>query len=168
MIIHKWVDNRNPLATAMENQDVSLTDLLEVRMGLETNAAALATLRADEKTSAFSKKASPMLEEQIRNGELGNEADVSFHMDIACAIKNPVQIYLMKSFIDFLFIGIKENLGNLYEGLTNIDQIFKQHVAIIQAIKTSRGRQCRDLFMSLIHTCRLAGVDTPWATSPDC
>ncbi|MFO7496948.1 MAG: hypothetical protein R6X05_15085 [Desulfobacterales bacterium] len=49
----------------------------------------------------------------------------------------------MKSFIDFLFIGIKENLGNLYEGLTNIDQIFKQHVAIIQAIKTWRGRQYR-------------------------
>jgi hypothetical protein len=59
MIIHKWVDNRNPLATAMENQDVSLTDLLEVRMGLETNAAALAALRAHEKTSAFSNKASP-------------------------------------------------------------------------------------------------------------
>jgi GntR family transcriptional repressor for pyruvate dehydrogenase complex len=127
--------NRSPLATAMENQDASLTDLLEVRMGLETNAAALAALRADEKDIRFLEKSLAELEEQIRNGELGNEADVSFHMAITYATKNPVQIYLMKSFFDFLFIGIKENLRYLYEERTNIDQIFKQHVAIIQAIK---------------------------------
>jgi GntR family transcriptional regulator, transcriptional repressor for pyruvate dehydrogenase complex len=38
----------NPLAKAMESQSASLVDLLEVRLGLECNAAALAAQRADE------------------------------------------------------------------------------------------------------------------------
>jgi GntR family transcriptional repressor for pyruvate dehydrogenase complex len=126
---------KSPLAVAMENQDASLTDLLEVRMGLETNAAALAALRADEKDIHFLEKSLQELEDQVRQGELGNEADVSFHMAITYATKNPVQIYLMKTFFDFLFIGIKENLRYLYEDPKNIDQIFEQHVTIIQAIK---------------------------------
>lgn len=126
---------KSPLAVAMENQDASLTDLLEVRMGLETNAAALAALRADEKDIHFLEKSLKELEDQVRKGELGNEADVSFHMAITYATKNPVQIYLMKIFFDFLFIGIRENLRHLYEEPSNIDQIFDQHVAIIKAIK---------------------------------
>jgi len=126
---------KSPLAVAMENQDASLTDLLEVRMGLETNAAALAALRADEKDFRFLEKSLKEFEEEIRKGELGNEADVSFHMAITYATKNPIQIYLMKIFFDFLFIGIKENLRHLYEDPRNIDQIFNQHVAITQAIK---------------------------------
>jgi GntR family transcriptional repressor for pyruvate dehydrogenase complex len=126
---------KSPLAVAMENQDASLTDLLEVRMGLETNAAALAAVRADEKDIHFLEKSLQELEEQVRQGELGNEADVSFHMAITYATKNPVQIYLMKTFFDFLFIGIKENLRYLYEEPANIDQIFEQHFAIVQAIK---------------------------------
>lgn len=138
--------NRSPLAVAMENQDASLTDLLEVRMGLETNAAALAALRADETDIRFLEKSIAELEEQIRNGELGNEADVSFHMAITYATKNPVQIYLMKSFFDFLFIGIKENLRYLYEEPANIDAIFKQHVAIIQAI---RNRDPQEAFAAM-------------------
>lgn len=126
---------KSPLAVAMENQDASLTDLLEVRMGLETNAAALAALRADEKDIHFLEKSLTELEDQVRKGELGNEADVSFHMAITYATKNPVQIYLMKTFFDFLFIGIKENLRYLYEEPSNIDQIFAQHMTIIDAIK---------------------------------
>lgn len=137
---------KSPLAAAMEDQDASLMDLLEVRMGLETNAAALAALRADEKDIHFLEKSLTELEEQIRKGELGNEADVSFHMAITYATKNPVQIYLMKIFFDFLFIGIKENLRHLYEEPTNIDQIFNQHVAVIEAI---RNRNAEGAFAAM-------------------
>jgi len=39
--------SRNPPAVAMETQNASLEELLEVRIGLECNAAALAARRAD-------------------------------------------------------------------------------------------------------------------------
>ena len=142
---------KSPLAVAMENQDASLTDLLEVRMGLETNAAALAAVRADEKDIHFLEKSLQELEEQVRQGELGNEADVSFHMAITYATKNPVQIYLMKTFFDFLFIGIKENLRYLYEEPANIDQIFEQHSAIIQAIKNRHPEEASAAMRKHIH-----------------
>ncbi len=51
-----------------------------------------------------------MILEENRDGRLGIEEDVSFHMAIAYATKNPVQIHIMKTFYDLLHYGIRENL----------------------------------------------------------
>lgn len=127
--------DRSALAIAMETQDASLLDLLEVRMGMECNAAALAAQRADDKDIDFLYGCVKEMEEEVREGKLGNEADVSFHMGISYATKNPLQIYLMKNFFDFLFVGIKEYLTHLYEKPDNIPEILKHHTAIAEAIR---------------------------------
>ena len=67
-----------------------------------------------------------MLEEN-RAGRLGIEADVSFHMTIAYATKNTVQVHIMKTFYDLLHYGIKENLHYLYEDPANLNMIGQQH-----------------------------------------
>jgi GntR family transcriptional repressor for pyruvate dehydrogenase complex len=123
------------LAAAMQTQEASLEDLLEVRMGLECNAAALAAHRAIENDLHFLKKSIEEMSEEVRSGRLGTEADVSFHMAIAYATKNPLQVYIMKNFYDYLFIGIKENLAHLYEDPDNIEKIIYQHSQIYTAIK---------------------------------
>ncbi|MDM8538190.1 FadR/GntR family transcriptional regulator [Desulfobacterales bacterium HSG17] len=127
--------DNNPLAAAMEAEDATLTDLLEVRMGIECNAAALAAQRADKKDIQFLESSIKEMKKEIKQGKLGNEADVSFHMALAFATKNPLQVYLMKHFFDFLFVGIKENLSHLYEEPKNIPEIIKQHTEIVQNIK---------------------------------
>ena len=123
------------LAAAMETQEASLEDLLEVRMGLECNAAALAAHRAIENDLHFLEKSIEEMREEVESGRLGTEADVSFHMAIAYATKNPLQVYIMKNFYDYLFIGIKENLAHLYEDPGNIKKIIHQHSQIYAAIK---------------------------------
>lgn len=125
----------HPLAVVMETEDASLIDLLEVRMGMECNAAALAAQRATEKDIKFLESSLKEMKKEIKQGKLGNEADVSFHMAVSYATKNPLQVYLMKHFFDFLFLGIKENLSHLYEEPDNIPEIIKQHTEIFQAIK---------------------------------
>lgn len=125
----------SPLGVAMESQDATLEDLLEVRMGMECNAAALAAQRADATDIEFLERSLEEIKEEVASGRLGNEADVSFHMAISQATKNPLQIYLMKNFFDFLFIGIKENLRYLYEKPGNIQAIIAQHQEIAQTIK---------------------------------
>lgn len=128
--------NQNLIAQAMDSQNPSLENLLEVRMGLECNAAALAARRADYNDIELLKKSMVEMQKGIKSGRLGTEGDVTFHMAIAYATKNPVQVYLMKSFYDYLFYGIKKNLFYLYEEPDRIDIIVEQHRKIFEAIQS--------------------------------
>lgn len=123
------------LANIVESQNASLTDLLEVRMGLECNAAALAATRAVEKDYQFIEKSIEEMQKEVASGRLGTEADVSFHMAISYATKNPLQVFIMKNFYDFLFTGIKVNLEGLYQVPGNINTIVDQHAAIYRCIR---------------------------------
>lgn len=126
-------NGHDTLRTALE--DASLMDLLEVRIGLECTAASYAALRAVDKDLEFMKNNLEAMEKDVAQGGLGTEADVAFHMAISYATQNPVQVHLMRSFYDFLFAGIHENLSYLYEKPGNIDKILDQHRQIYQAIQ---------------------------------
>lgn len=128
-------DEQNPLAKAMQTQDASIQDLLEVRMGLECNAAALAAMRADEHDINSIEHSIEEMKKEISSGRLGTEADTSFHMAIAYATKNPLHILIMRNFYDYLFYGIRANLASLYENMDNIDIIISQHNDIMDSIK---------------------------------
>lgn len=128
--------SENPLAAAMASEDATLSDLLEVRMGLECNSAALAAQRALEKDIAFMEQSLAENRAEVEAGRLGSEADTAFHMAIAYATKNPVQIYLMKNFYDFLFVAIKKSLIHLWEDPSNQDLILSQHTHIFESIKS--------------------------------
>lgn len=131
----------SPLAAAMETQNATLKDLLEVRMGLECNAAALAARRADERDLQFLERSIKEMQTEVSSGRLGTEADVSFHMAISYATKNPLQVHIMKNFYDFLFVGIKENLAHLYKDPANIENIIHQHREIFQDIRNRDSEQ---------------------------
>ncbi len=133
----------NPVAAAMEVEDASIDDLLEVRMGLELNAATLAAQRADENDIQLLEASLEEMRQEVDSGRLGTEADTAFHMALAYATKNPVHVYLMKNFYDFLFVGIKKNLSHLYEDRKNIEDILSQHAGIIRAIKSHDPQQAR-------------------------
>ena len=132
----------NPLASAMEAQNASLDHLLEVRMGLECNSAAMAARRAQEKDLRFMKKNLEEMEEEIRAGRTGTGADIAFHMAIAFATQNPVQVTLMRSFYDLLTFGIKENLFLLmYEDPASLSVIFTHHREIFAGIESRDPEQ---------------------------
>jgi GntR family transcriptional regulator, transcriptional repressor for pyruvate dehydrogenase complex len=125
----------NPLSAIIQGSEVSLEDLLEVRMGLEGQAAILAAQRATPEDIRILASALSAMLSQNQAGELGIEEDVSFHMGIAYATKNTAQVYLMRSFYDLLHFGIKENLTHLWEDPANLPVIQQQHTAIFEAIK---------------------------------
>jgi GntR family transcriptional repressor for pyruvate dehydrogenase complex len=134
-------DRQNPLAVAMETQEASLANLLEVRMGLECAAAAYAARRATDQDLRFLEKSIEEMQAEVASGRLGTEADVAFHMAISYASKNPLQVYIMKNFYDYLFFSIRENLSQLYERPGNIQTIIDQHQAIFQAIRSHDHQQ---------------------------
>ena len=133
----RFVDERrglNPLAAMIEGYNPTLEELLEVRMGLEGQAVSLAAQRATPEDLHVLEKALTHMLAENRAGRLGIDEDVSFHMAIAFATKNPVQVHIMKTFYDLLHYGIKENLHYLYEDPANLEMIGRQHTEIFQAI----------------------------------
>ncbi len=114
--------------------DVSLADLLEVRLGLECNAVMMAARRATEEDIRDMEKSLRDMETEICAGGLGSDADVRFHMAIAYATKNMVQIHIMRSFYDLLFYGIKSNLQHLYTEPVTLETIIRHHHDILKAV----------------------------------
>jgi len=126
---------KNPLAAVINGQDASLMDLLEVRLGLECHAAALAARRATEEDLREIEKSVEEMRAAIREGNLGSDTDISFHMAIAYASGNVVQIHIMKSLYDLIFLGIKESREQLYTEPGNLDKILQQHCEILEALR---------------------------------
>jgi GntR family transcriptional repressor for pyruvate dehydrogenase complex len=127
--------DKNPFAAVLNGQDASLMDLLEVRLGLECNAVALAARRATEEEVRELEKSLQKMTVAVGEGNLGSDADITFHMAIAYATKNIVQIHIMKSLYDLLFYGIQENLQHLYTEPINPDKVLQQHTDILNAIR---------------------------------
>lgn len=126
----------NPFAQAMETQNASIQDLLEVRMALECNATAMAARRADEADIQAMDQSIEEMRMEVDSGRLGTQADTGFHMAIAYAAKNPLHILIMRNFYDYLFHNIRENLSCLYQNPGNIKEILNQHRDILDSIKT--------------------------------
>lgn len=124
------------IAKVMESQNASMQDLLEVRMGLECNSAALAAQRAQIQDVDFLEKSLIEIENAVKEGRLGSDSDTQFHMAIAYATHNPLQIFMMKQFHDFLSYAIQENLVSLCQEAGEFEIIHQQHTKIINAIKT--------------------------------
>ena len=125
----------NPMALAMEARNASLADLLEVRVGLECNAAAYAAMRAEEDDLQVLEQSLKETKLQMNSKGQRAEADVSFHLAISRATKNSLQVYIMKYLYDFLFRNMGENLSRLYQEPGNIEKIHQQHTDVFEAVR---------------------------------
>jgi GntR family transcriptional regulator, transcriptional repressor for pyruvate dehydrogenase complex len=126
----------NPLAAVMATDEATLDDLLEVRLGLECNAAMLAAQRATEiDLRAIRKSLEEMAADLAETDKIGTTPDTAFHMAVTFSTKNPVLIHLMRNFYDFLFVGIKKNLTHMYMDRAALEDVLKHHQAIFAAIE---------------------------------
>ncbi len=126
----------NPLAAFMNTDEATLGDLLEVRMGLECNAARLAAQRASETDlRAMEKSLEEMVDDLESSGKIGAGPDAAFHMAVIFATKNPVLIHLMRTFYDFLFVGVKKNLTNMLLDRQALDEVISHHRIIFREIR---------------------------------
>lgn len=112
-----------------------MADLLEVRMGIECQAAALAAQRADDYDIQALNKSLGEMQQEFESGRSGTDADVSFHMAIAFAAKNPVHSFVMNSFSNYLFHGNRELLKQIYERGENTGKVLNQHRTIVRHIR---------------------------------
>jgi GntR family transcriptional repressor for pyruvate dehydrogenase complex len=133
-----------PIISMLLLTEFPLVEILELRRGLEVEAASLAAERAtDEEISVLMKKNDAMLE-AIQNGRLAIEEDYGFHKAIFYATHNSALIKVFNSISSVLKEGISVSKiqssdipGRHMEGCV-------EHLEIIQAISerdSKKGRQ---------------------------
>jgi GntR family transcriptional regulator, transcriptional repressor for pyruvate dehydrogenase complex len=132
----------NPFSGAMNTDEATYLDLLEVRLGLECNAAKLAAQRAsDIDLQAIEQSLREMADDLANTGAISTAADTAFHMAVILSTKNPVLIHLTRNFYDFLFVGIKKSLEHMKHNEVAYEDILDQHRTIFQHIKNRHAQK---------------------------
>ena len=127
--------NNKPLLQLLNGQDFTIVDLLEVRLVLESNSAALAARRATEQDVRIIEQSLNRLLDTRYSPERDLDDELSFHMNIAYATKNIVQVHLMKSFYDVLYYGMNLAFPTLIKDEKLDELTFDQHITIFKAIE---------------------------------
>ncbi|HET7887101.1 MAG TPA: FadR/GntR family transcriptional regulator [Bradyrhizobium sp.] len=124
----------------------SVLDILELRMAVESEAAAIAAERATPAQIKAIGEALRVFSRAITNGDRAIKEDFAFHLAIAAATQN-------QRFVDFLdFLGrliIPRQSIRSFEGSSEsprqyLSRIEKEHEAIFQAIGARSSKKARD------------------------
>ncbi|OES46563.1 FadR/GntR family transcriptional regulator [Domibacillus iocasae] len=133
-----------PLQSALLMNSDDLKSLMEVRKILETGiAASAAERRTLDDLNAMQLAVRDMVKYSA-DPELGEKADLAFHLAIAEAAGNSLLSSLMHHVSDMTAESMRETRRLcLYEETATVDQLNVQHEAILQAIESRDAKQAR-------------------------
>jgi DNA-binding FadR family transcriptional regulator len=117
-----------------------LVEVLEVRRGLEVEAAGLAALRRDANDLAQMRSALEREDEAILAQVWSKvvDADLDFHVAIAVATRNPVLLRLYQSFCDAVRDSLGATIGQIARNSTGT-----MHVPLMAAIEAGDASGAR-------------------------
>ena len=131
-------------------------------MALECNSAALAAKRATEEDLRLLEESVNRLRGERERSERLLDNELSFHMNVAYATKNTVQVHLMKSFYDLLYYGMNRAFPTLIQDRELDELAFEHHLGIYEAIKdrdTNLARETMERHIqSVMEICRQKGL----------
>jgi GntR family transcriptional regulator, transcriptional repressor for pyruvate dehydrogenase complex len=126
----------------------SINDVLkvfELRIGIETEAAAFAAERRTTQHLAAMRRCLNLIQKEIEQGEIAADADFAFHRAIFAAVGNAYFV----QFLEFLgrFIiprqRIRVGLESKEQRRVYLRRIQKEHLAIFRAIKAQNPEEAR-------------------------
>ena len=96
----------NKLDKLLNSQGLNLIELIEVRQGLEGQAAYLAAIRRSETDLQKIKSAYIKMEKAYANDLVAAEEDYEFHISVVTAAKNPMLLKAVELFTDPFLQGV--------------------------------------------------------------
>lgn len=118
---------------AMQTEQATIVELMEVRKGLEVQAAALAAQRRDAADLEALGQTLRTMREKIDNMEAYTQLDAEFHLRIASASHNAVLFLLIESIRGTLLNTISAGLASRGTGL-NLQSIQNMHELLHQTL----------------------------------
>jgi GntR family transcriptional repressor for pyruvate dehydrogenase complex len=123
-----------PLALIVMLYNERKLDIMEVRMILEAESAALAALRATPADLSRIRACLNSLEQDFLSDQLGETSDAGFHLAIADATENMVLAWFMDTVSDLLQATMRYSRQRLFENPENKEMLLLQHKKIFEAI----------------------------------
>ena len=125
-----------PVYTALLMKKEDLKNLLEVRKILEVGAVETAALRRSQDDLLEMEKSLTDMKQAIGNEDLGEQADLHFHLSIAKASKNELLLSLMNNVSEMMVEAMRETHRIwLYSEESTWEWLYEQHKKIYEAIK---------------------------------
>ncbi|HPS59503.1 MAG TPA: FadR/GntR family transcriptional regulator [Spirochaetota bacterium] len=125
-----------PLALLLMMERDTIVEILEVRKGLEVEAAGLAAVNATDEDFKIMTATIEEMENALQTSNLGEVADWKLHFAIAQASRNSLLVRLMNTISDTMRKTIKINREQLFRKKGNPQILFRQHLAVVEAIKS--------------------------------
>lgn len=146
---HNYDISKKLIPSIMVKED--LRQLFEVRKLNETGAASIAALnRTDDDLKSMAAILKGMAL-SYGNGELGEKGDIDFHMAIVKATNNPMLERLMETISSTIQESMKEARQIfLYSNQQKMEQLYHEHQAIYEAIKSKNADEAFNQMMSHI------------------
>lgn len=132
-----------PLAMLLLMERDTILEILEVRKGLEVEAAGLAAMNASEQQIDDIGKIIDEMEIEANKNNLGDLSDWKFHFAIAKASGNSLMVSIMNMISDVMQKTIRSNRERLFKREGNQDILVKQHKSIYEAIKARDSELAR-------------------------
>ncbi|MDP4549957.1 FadR/GntR family transcriptional regulator [Alkalihalobacillus macyae] len=130
----------------MNRQDT--IELLEVRKILETGCAASAAEKRTEEELFQIQQALMDMEKAVSRRELGEQADLQFHMSITAASHNRLLIDLMNHVSQLMVDSMRETRKlSLYSEAAILEKLFIEHKEIFLAIKTKDSERAQQAML---------------------
>jgi GntR family transcriptional repressor for pyruvate dehydrogenase complex len=152
----------HPLFQVLNKESFTIVEFQEVRMALESKSAELAAMRATDEDIRMIEQSLVKIKEERSEGNMNMKTDLSFHMNIAYASKNTVQIHLMKSFYDIQIFAMSLAYETLFSSMEMDEIVEQQHNRIFEAICNHDPAQARKSIENhirwLLEICREHGL----------
>ncbi|WP_106495745.1 FadR/GntR family transcriptional regulator [Lentibacillus sp. Marseille-P4043] len=125
-----------PVTTALLLKREDIKELSEVRKILEVGSASAAALSHREEDLIPMEKALQKMYDAKGKGELGEKADLEFHLSVVNATHNRMLINLMGSVSDIMVESMRETRRLILYSDERKGALFNEHQRIFEAIKS--------------------------------
>jgi GntR family transcriptional repressor for pyruvate dehydrogenase complex len=140
-----------PLSTAILMNSEDIAHLLEVRKILEAGTVFCAAQKRTELQLDAMENALNEMKLASGDEELGEKADLKFHLAISESSQNPLLISLMNHVSGLIGETMKETRRLwLYSKQTTTDRLYDEHYEIFQAIWQQDAEKARSLMLNHI------------------
>ncbi|MDQ0427439.1 DNA-binding FadR family transcriptional regulator [Planomicrobium stackebrandtii] len=146
----------NELRTHIDETHAQLIDeMLELRRAFEVEAASLAAKRATSENLEAIKHVLTQMAEATDDPELGVQADLDFHLQVAYATKNQLLIDLMETLANRMEENIRATRRQRFTDSSRHLDTLKEHEEIYLAIAGGNSDLARQLMDKHISRIRL-------------
>ncbi|MCL6574215.1 MAG: FadR family transcriptional regulator [Bacillus sp. (in: Bacteria)] len=137
-----------PLSTAILMNKEDIAELVEVRKIIECGTASAAAKKRTSQHLEALESALVEMKGAQGDGELGEKADLQFHLALAEASQNQLLMNLMNQVSGIMGATMKETRRVwLFSKETTVDRLYVEHLAIYEAVKNQNEEAARNLML---------------------